>query len=300
MITLSWLPFAMLAGAVISYSPDNKEDDHYYQSLRGCGQIEAEGTYCWGGNQEWYVDCIYHPRVWDFYSGAINWIKCPKGTRCSCFKDTECSGPKSEICKRPEVFPSWPSKFHLTFEKKFIFDNDVWIDEESDKPKLLVGSIKQDLSMGKVLYIENGTNVLVQKENSSFVKYTWKTSTNEECTKSNVDKLQSFMPELLHYQLLETKMDDSNDGSNQELRAYYHQEGPLNSWAFESYRYWWTMRYDQTTGTMLPVSYKYRYADVDLSDRKAYDDFIYETVTGANDKDTDTSDWFQLPKKCNK
>ena len=55
------------------------EDDHYYQSLRGCGQIEAEGTYCWGGNQEWYVDCIYHPRVWDFYSGAINWIKCPKG-----------------------------------------------------------------------------------------------------------------------------------------------------------------------------------------------------------------------------
>ena len=60
------------------------------------------------------------------------------------------------------------------------------------------------------------------------------------------------------------------------------------------------MRYDQTTGTMLPVSYKYRYADVDLSDRKAYDDFIYETVTGANDKDTDTSDWFQLPKKCNK
>ena len=118
-----------------------------------------------------------------------------QGTRCSCFKDTECSGPKSEICKRPEVFPSWPSKFHLTFEKKFIFDNDVWIDEESDKPKLLVGSIKQDLSMGKVLYIENGTNVLVQKENSSFVKV--RISYNPVCTQRHILTFIRLCPDIM-------------------------------------------------------------------------------------------------------
>jgi len=197
--------------------------------------------------------------------------------------------PKNEICKPPEVLPPWPSVFHLSYVKLFAYDRDTWIDEEEDLPRVVVGVIKQDLKQNKVFHTENDTAHLIQMEKDGFIMYTWnQVDLSAECTRSKVKKLQPYMPELVHYQL-----EKCIKTGNREIRTYYFQNGPLNSWAYELYRKWWKMVYDPATHTILPMTYTYRYEDVDMGDTSAADDFEYKVHEVRNSKN-----WFNLPAHC--
>lgn len=199
---------------------------------------------------------------------------------------------KSDICKPLEIIPSWPDIFHVSFTKQYVYIEDEWIQQESDRPRIVVGLTKQDKKKEKVFHKENDTNIIIQKENEGFVQYKWKdTDNNVTCERKMVEKLQPFMPDLKYYQLTKT-----TKAGKQVIRTYYFQNGPVNNWALECYRYWWKVVYDITSGTILPLTYEYRYTDVDMGDSKAFDDFKYKAhETGPL---VNTDDWFNIPENC--
>ena len=54
---------------------------------------------------------------------------CPSGTRCSCFINTKCEVPESEICQPIQIPPKLPEDFDYTFSLQGSTTQGAWIQE---------------------------------------------------------------------------------------------------------------------------------------------------------------------------
>ena len=134
-----------------------------------CPQIEDDGFYC-TNDLSGYYHCYYAGQYFCMETGVE--VKCPSGTRCSCYIDHWCKMNASSIC----VPYDQPAPYIETFSLKYHhFKNYVSLNPELDPHYNIskYGVVIRDAAQKKYFWKEGDTSELIlQNTEGKFIKVT--------------------------------------------------------------------------------------------------------------------------------